>query len=85
MDEESRSSWQSAMIGSQNPRVLSPPWTSSLTGVQLRADHGYDVLVHDERLGIMVSKASLSPTPSRAIAGLWCHWVPCCFPLSLCG
>jgi hypothetical protein len=28
-------------------------------GVPVRADHGYDVLVHDERLGIMVSKASL--------------------------
>jgi hypothetical protein len=54
-------------------------------GVHLRVGHGYDVLVHDERLGIMVPKASLSPTPSRAITGLWCHWVPCCFPLSLCG
>ena len=72
---------------SRNPRVLSPPWTSSLTACQpvwqwLRCLGARRASWHH---GIMVSKAPLSPTPSRAITGLWCHWVPCCFPLSLCG
>ena len=48
-------------------------------GVQLHAGHGYDVLVHDERLGIVAPKASLcrqSPL-GRWRGGAeqiwWCH------------
>ena len=48
-------------------------------GVQLRAGHGYDVLVHDERLGIMASwsrrlHCRLPPLErSRGCGAIGCH------------